>query len=1408
MLKSLRKQAGTAFPVPQVRSGYRDPNKNAAVGGANDSEHTRGNAVDIDVTGWTEDQKKSFLRQAIAAGARGVGVYPSGNSIHLDVRETPMIWGMSQRGPYRRMELHEAPPWAREDLGKLLGSASDPTMWQPRFKAGSVQDQITQAAAKAGLPPSFALAIAGQESSFDPNKVNSQTDARGLFQFIPSTRQGFGVPDNAPVEVQVEKGVAFVKRMYDRAKDALGREPTAGEVYVLHYQGEGAGAAILKNPAASFRQTLNAARPDFVKDGMGWGDFVVSKNPWLREVQTNQQFLSLASTKMGTQLRNLGGPQASTPIGGTGRSSISYDRMDAPQPISQAAEAEARRRSEAQLQRWDWWQTTKEAATRESALSWISTEDSKFIYDPDFKLTKDRLKEATKGLDERYWGYFERARSGEHLAFLREQVDKEVNYERQLAAKGVGGMALRMSAAILDPAGWALVAATGPLIGGAAKGDRLRRMGILAAEGAAANIALSYPQFLNRPGQELDDLIMAGAMGAAFGSAFGAIGKPRIDPDLARQTDSATKAMMRDYDSSVSPGAMGAASADLREPLRMDTADVLSSQLDQEIRRPGMGFMRKILSAVGMEDFASALSRSDNELVAAAGNRLVQDAVGSADKEMTTFFSVSEKQRKLYLNADTLFMNTYRDAYTGWAKEREVGMLGHGRAQTEFNELVTAAVRSTNPLEQIDPHVSKAAETFREMTERYARLAADPGLLDGNPGLYKAVRGFEDGAIPPSRTYAPRFVHWAKLQEALETHGDKALRVAVRQSIQAANKEIEKELADKLAGTWLKKHREVQAGMNSNFTEALSGRNTQAFREALLDEGYDLGTIERLLNVLKPGKDSDAGAHARAKHRLLMDENFVAQLPNGQLRISDLFDNDIVRLSRMYNRQMSAQVSMATFRIENPLWAKTMGAEGEAVERFLIDGISSRGDWDNFLQKVRGVYDEKKVKGTTRDYELKNLQRVYELITGTPHALEAGNLGFFIRTLQKFNFARVMNQVGFAQIGEFGNILGQAGTKATMEAMPMYKRLSLDASTGQMSPVLAREIVYMTSAGTDWVRSFANGVDEFGSQHTITGYSKTAQRVDETLDSAGRVTSAISLMAPINYQLQRIAAGAAVARFANMAGEKATMSAQRLRHLGLSDDMTKRVLAEIKEKAGRVSLGEDISGANINALNLDKWEPQARAAFENSIWRWSRTMIQENDVGQMSLVTSNPIGKLFFQFRSFMLAAYTKQTLHSIHMRDWPAFTSFMFSMVFGGLAFSAQTYLQSIGRSDQQQFLTEKLGDDDKGSMEKKLALAAFQRTGASSLFPMMADQMTWMAGFDPLFAARSTSLPSQGLVSNPTLSLVDNILMSTRSLTNGEYSQTDARRQASLSLFQNFLPFQWTLNSFISDLPEPARR
>jgi hypothetical protein len=1411
MVSALRGGPGQAFPAPRIISGFRSPERNAAVGGARDSEHTRGNALDFDVSGWTDEQKRAFIDAAIANGARGVGIYPSGRSIHLDVRGTPAIWGMGQMGPYRRMELNEAPAWARSSLAKLLdlpeAQAPGSPNWRPRFGPGTIQQRVTDEAIRMGMNPATVLAIIAQESGFNPNArpIDRRTgqplsSAFGLFQMTAQTRAEFGVPDNADEATQIAGGMRMMKAKYDAAKAALGRDPTAAELYVMHYQGIGAGPRILSNPNGSFRDTLNTVRP-------GYADQVLGANPWLNSINTNADFVRWSEQKVNHQLGRLGQTR-SVPMNtdGTGRNSIPMSSLRTPQPIS--FEFEEARRTAEEAQRWGSARLMQEMASREWSTGYFDVwrQDRRFASDPDWfkNMTPERTRELTRDIPEDHWDYIMRARSAEHAAFLRDRVKEEVEYERQLASRGLGTQIGRMGMAVVDPVGWALVVATGPLVGGASRLSRLQRAGILGTEGAATSMLLQLPQTMYRPGSDYDDLLMAGAFGAAFGGVFGAAMKPRIDPDLARQTSEAAENLLRSRFGE--NGSLGAAASPTTPPLRTDSYDVMNAEVNAEINRPGMGWLRRLGAAIGFEDFASALSRSDNELVAWAGNKLLPDPVGYANRDKAVGFASSEIGAKIFQAEDHMFSEAYVNNFSKWAESRGISVLKGewtGQGQDEFNELVTRAVRNTNALYgPRDPHVLAQAEAFRKMTDRFAQLAADPGILIGKPGTIKPLRGWENIASDPN--YAPRFTHWAKMNESITKHSYAAVRREVSTAIRKAQPSIEKELSDKLAETWLTKHREVKAGMNSRVGDGLSGRDTYALRELLYEEGYEAGTIERLVNLLSRPKDGDAGAHARAKFRLLMDETHEVDLPTGTFRIDDMFDNDIVRLGRMYNRQMSGQIAMSHFQVRNPRWSADAAGD---VPEFLVEGISSRADWDNYINKVKGVYDEKGTAGHIRERELAQLQRVYDLITGNPHKLETGQTGFIIRTLQKINFARVMNQVGFAQVAEFGNILGQAGTKAFMEAMPMYNRLVMDAATGNMDPKLARELVYMTSAGTDWVRSFANGVDEYGSQTTITGSSKLARGIEDTLDRAGRVTSAISGMAPVNYVLQRMAAGAAVAKFANMAGDAASIQVARLRVMGLDEKMTGRVLEEIKTKAGRVRLGEDISGANINALNLEKWDPEVRANFENAIWRWSRHMVQQNDIGQMSMATSHPvIGKLLFQFRSFMFGAYTKQTLHNIHMRDWASFNSFAFSMAFGGVAYAAQTYLQSIGRSNQEEFLREKLGDDDKGTMVQKLSAAAFARTGHSSLFPFMFDQGAGIMGLDPLFGGRASGLPTQGLISNPTFGLADSLFNTLKNTVGngGDFSQVDARRAASLLLFQNFMPFQWTFNSFIQGLPE----
>lgn len=59
-------------------------------------------------------------------------------------------------------------------------------------------------------------------------------------------------------------------------------------------------------------------------------------------------------------------------------------------------------------------------------------------------------------------------------------------------------------------------------------------------------------------------------------------------------------------------------------------------------------------------------------------------------------------------------------------------------------------------------------------------------------------------------------------------------------------------------------------------------------------------------------------------------------------------------------------------------------------------------------------------------------------------------------------------------------------------------------------------------------------------------------------------------------------------------------------------------------------------------------------------------MIQENDIGQMNMVLGSSMGRLMGQFRMFMFGAYTKNTLHNIHMRDFETLSGILGGSVMG----------------------------------------------------------------------------------------------------------------------------------------------
>lgn len=116
--------------------------------------------------------------------------------------------------------------------------------------AGAPKPELAQlyeaADSQIGIP-GFSQRVAQIESSQNPNAKNPKSSAGGLYQFIDGTAAQYGLRNKFD---PVEATSAFTKLALDNKATltrGLGREPTAGELYLAHQQGAGGALKLLRN---------------------------------------------------------------------------------------------------------------------------------------------------------------------------------------------------------------------------------------------------------------------------------------------------------------------------------------------------------------------------------------------------------------------------------------------------------------------------------------------------------------------------------------------------------------------------------------------------------------------------------------------------------------------------------------------------------------------------------------------------------------------------------------------------------------------------------------------------------------------------------------------------------------------------------------------------------------------------------------------------------------------------------------------------------------------------------------------------------------------------------------------------------------------------------------------------------
>ena len=247
-----------------ISSAYRSPEHNRRVGGARDSDHMYGHAVDIIPLGAQLDQAINQFRQL--PGVRWIsppGMYRSHRHVSWNRRgfrpdhDDPIrldgdFSGFGSDGIFVDFpEIPDTPEGLLGDVGQMaMESLRDSALDYVRenfafglglgatgeIPSGALQDMVKQRMLAFGFGEEHWPALANliqRESSWNPTAQNPTSTAFGLFQFLDSTWGGTGIPKTSDPGLQTEAGLRYIQARYGDPTRAwqhwLARVPINGQ---------------------------------------------------------------------------------------------------------------------------------------------------------------------------------------------------------------------------------------------------------------------------------------------------------------------------------------------------------------------------------------------------------------------------------------------------------------------------------------------------------------------------------------------------------------------------------------------------------------------------------------------------------------------------------------------------------------------------------------------------------------------------------------------------------------------------------------------------------------------------------------------------------------------------------------------------------------------------------------------------------------------------------------------------------------------------------------------------------------------------------------------------------------------------------------------------------------------------
>jgi hypothetical protein len=563
---------------------------------------------------------------------------------------------------------------------------------------------------------------------------------------------------------------------------------------------------------------------------------------------------------------------------------------------------------------------------------------------------------------------------------------------------------------------------------------------------------------------------------------------------------------------------------------------------------------------------------------------------------------------------------------------------------------------------------------------------------------------------------------------------------------------------------------------------ALAGRDMGTLRRELGFMGIPEDHIDDLVDLMFQIKEAtgepDAGRAASLKFRFGLDEGTHVVTQAGELRITDLFENDARVLVDRYTNTMAGHIGLAKH------------------------GIASQADW---VQALKGISEEALANpgadGARVKRDLALLEDVHRNITGRPMSTQDFSTTNRMATaLRGYTRGVMLPQLGIAAAFEMGGAIARVGFTSMLRQMPSLQGLMHAMRQGFIPDQgLARDVMLISGFGQEKAAAYmrAQEIENGFMGQTLSRAEAGANRVSHTVD----VLSGNASFTSLTKQWAGMGALQQMADFAHGKRRMTDKLRERWVGQGINADDIDEVLTNLKAHSA-------VQDGVLQQVRYEDWHaasPRTYEQFQTFLSRQVRDAIQDHDLGETMPFMHSTLGKVFAELKTFFLVAHAKNFLKNLSYHDSTALQVWGIGFVGEALAYMVQT---AVNYPDQ---LDEKL-------QPELIARAAYFRMAALGTASMLTETgYQLVTGGDSLVQEGMTAnTGNRSFLNTPSLIIAKRLLNAPSTL-GGLVLGTDTTTRSEGKDLLGAVPganlyglkalSQWWVNSLPASDPDKAR-